>query len=169
MKQYYYHNGVDKFGPFSKEELHAKGITLDTQVWCEGMAEWAPARNVSELNALFVGAPAMPAITPAVPPVTPPPAAAPVNNNMAQQQLPPSTNLIWGILTTIFCCLPFGIVSIVYACKVESTFYSGNVTMAREYSKLAGRWALIAAIVGFVVFAIYFLAVGAELMYFMAL
>ncbi len=168
MKQYYYHNGVDKFGPFSKEELHAKGITLDTQVWCEGMTDWAPARNVSELNALF-GAPTTPPITPVVPPVTPPP-ATPINNTQQQQrQIPPSSNLIWGILTTIFCCLPFGIVSIVYACKVESTFYSGNVVMAQEYSKLAGRWALIAAIVGFVVFAIYFLAVGAELMYFMAL
>ncbi|MBO7197759.1 MAG: CD225/dispanin family protein, partial [Tidjanibacter sp.] len=33
---------------------------------------------------------------------------------------PPSSNLIWGILTTIFCCLPFGIVSIVFASRVDS-------------------------------------------------
>lgn len=30
----------------------------------------------------------------------------------------PDSNLVWGILTTILCCLPLGIVSIVKASKV---------------------------------------------------
>ena len=28
-------------------------------------------------------------------------------------------NMVWAILTTLFCCLPFGIVSIVYAAQVD--------------------------------------------------
>ena len=36
-----------------------------------------------------------------------------------QPPVKPSNNLVWAILTTICCCLPFGIVSIVYAAKVR--------------------------------------------------
>lgn len=40
-------------GPFSKEELRARGITPDTMVWHEGMADWAKASTVSSLSDLF--------------------------------------------------------------------------------------------------------------------
>ena len=38
----------------------------------------------------------------------------------------PSTYLVLSILVTIFCCLPFGIVGIVYASKVDSSWYAGR-------------------------------------------
>lgn len=68
----------------------------------------------------------------------------------------PSSNLVWGILTTILCCLPFGIVSIVYASKVDSLWYAGNFDAAQDSAKKAGQWAMWAAIIGFLVIAAYF-------------
>lgn len=32
----------------------------------------------------------------------------------------PDNNLVWGILVTILCCLPFGIVSIIKASSVDN-------------------------------------------------
>jgi len=57
----------------------------------------------------------------------------------------PNTNLVWAILTTLFCCLPFGIVSIVYAAKVDSLWYAGNYAAAQDASKKAGTWAIVSA------------------------
>ena len=66
-----------------------------------------------------------------------------------QAPMKPSNNLVWGILTTICCCLPFGIVSIVYAAKVDSLYYAGRYEEARTAARKAGTWAVVAAIVGF--------------------
>lgn len=52
--------------------------------------------------------------------------------------------LVQAILTTIFCCLPFGIVSIVYAAQVNSKLLAGDVSGARESSRKARMWAWIA-------------------------
>ena len=76
-----------------------------------------------------------------------------------QSQYKPNSNLVWAILTTILCCLPFGIVSIVYASKVDSFWYAGNYQAAQDASKKAGTWAMWAAIVGGVVIAAYIIFV----------
>lgn len=60
----------------------------------------------------------------------------------------PSTNLVLAILVTIFCCLPFGIVSIVYASKVDSFWNSGRYSEACDYSRKARNWALAGLIIG---------------------
>lgn len=71
------------------------------------------------------------------------------------QEAPPGSNLVWGILTTIFCCLPFGIVSIVKASKVNSLWASGAHAQARESAKDAKKWAIIAAVAGVVLAVLY--------------
>lgn len=71
------------------------------------------------------------------------------------QQFPPSSNLVWGILTTIFCCLPLGIVSIVYASKVEGLWASGNYNEARAAARKAGTWAMWSAISVAIIFVLY--------------
>ncbi len=68
----------------------------------------------------------------------------------------PSNYLVWAILCTIFCCLPFGIVSIVYAAKVDNLWNAGQYNEAQEASRKAKVWLLIGAIIGFVSAAIYF-------------
>ncbi|MBP5365612.1 MAG: CD225/dispanin family protein [Bacteroidales bacterium] len=74
----------------------------------------------------------------------------------APQVYPPSSNLIWGILTTIFCCLPLGIVSIVYAAKVDGLWAAGRFDEARASAKKAGTWAMWAAIAAVVGLILYF-------------
>lgn len=55
-------------------------------------------------------------------------------------------NLVWAILTTLFCCLPLGIVSIIYAAQVDGKRAAGDIAGAREAARKAGRWALCAAL-----------------------
>lgn len=75
---------------------------------------------------------------------------------------PPSNNLVWAILTTLFCCLPFGIMSIINSCKVDSLYnagdYAGAVERANQAKKWA-KWALIAGIVQYVILVIYYVFV----------
>ncbi|MDG5799905.1 CD225/dispanin family protein [Marinilabiliaceae bacterium ANBcel2] len=72
------------------------------------------------------------------------------------RQSPPKTWLAESILVTLFCCLPFGIVGIVNAAKVESRFYAGDVQGAFRTSANAKKWTtlsfwfgLAAGIIGF--------------------
>ena len=76
-------------------------------------------------------------------------------------EMPPSSNLIWGILTTLFCCLPLGIVSIVYASKVESLWHVGQKEAAYDASSKAKKWALWSALSAVILWfiSIFFLIV----------
>ena len=60
------------------------------------------------------------------------------------------SHLVWAILVTIFCCLPFGIVSIVYAAQVNGMVAAGNIDGARQASQNAKIWAWVAFGVGIV-------------------
>lgn len=74
----------------------------------------------------------------------------PEQKQPAPHQAPPPNYLVWSILSTIFCCLPLGIVSIVYAAQVNSKWQMGDFEGARLSSKNARLWALIALGVGLV-------------------
>ena len=82
-----------------------------------------------------------------------PPPAAPIGPS---GQVPPPNNLVWAILTTLFCCLPFGVVSIVYAAQVNGKFMAGDIAGAQESSKKAKTWAIVSAASGAVVLVVYF-------------
>ncbi|MBO2458523.1 CD225/dispanin family protein [Actinomadura violacea] len=71
---------------------------------------------------------------------------------------PPSSHLVWAILTTLFCCLPAGIVSIVFAAQVDSKWSSGDHAGAVNASEKAKTWAIVSAVAGAVVLVIYVLA-----------
>ena len=70
---------------------------------------------------------------------------------------------MWAILTTLFCCLPFGIVSIVFAAQVggefdgefDGEYDSGDSAGAVASSKSAKAWA-IAAVASFFVVVVGF-------------
>ena len=63
---------------------------------------------------------------------------------------PPPNYLVWSILTTLFCCLPAGIVSIIFAAQVNSKFAAGDYAAAESASNNAKRWAIISAVVGLI-------------------
>lgn len=70
-------------------------------------------------------------------------------------QTPPKNWLVQSILVTIFCCLPFGIVGIINATKVDSLFRSGNVEGANQAAANAAKWTKIGFIVGIIWIVIY--------------
>lgn len=69
----------------------------------------------------------------------------------------PDNYLIWSILVTLFCCLPFGIVAIIKSCAVDNAWNSQNIDAAKAASADAKKWCIIGAICGFVVSALYVL------------
>ena len=52
--------------------------------------------------------------------------------------------LIPAILSTIFCCLPLGVVSIIFATQVNSKIATGDIAGAMEASKKAKMFMFIA-------------------------
>lgn len=69
-------------------------------------------------------------------------------------------NLVWAILTTLLCCLPLGIVSIVYAAKVDGLVASGNLPAAQAAATSAKNWAIAAAVVGPALLLVYFFLIA---------
>ncbi|MCM1452399.1 MAG: CD225/dispanin family protein [Clostridium sp.] len=69
----------------------------------------------------------------------------------------PNTYLVWAILTTVLCCLPFGIVSIVKSTQVDSNWNAGNYDEAYRASDAAKKWAIISAVVSLVGSFFYFI------------
>ena len=79
-------------------------------------------------------------------------------NQPPQQQpvAPPQNYLVWAILSTICCCLPFGIVSIFYSTQVSSKMAAGDIAGAYDCSNKAKTWAIVSAIVGAIVNSLSF-------------
>lgn len=57
-------------------------------------------------------------------------------------------HLVWAIVTTLFCCLPLGIVSIVFSSQVDGKRIAGDLAGAREASRKAKSWAIWSAVAG---------------------
>ena len=72
----------------------------------------------------------------------------------------PKTWMAESILVTIFCCLPFGIVGIIYASKVNSFFMQGNYSEAHKASSNAKKWTKIGFFIGLATIIIYLLIYG---------
>lgn len=142
MSQFYYTDGKERFGPFTIDQLSDKNITESTLVWKEGLPDWVPARNLSELQSLFPQESSFP------PPLN-------IAYNTPVVEAPPKNWLIESILVTLFCCLPLGIVGIVHATKVDTLWSTGQREAAWKASKEAGKWTKLGAIIGVVVIVLY--------------
>ena len=146
MTQYYYTDGKERYGPFTMDQLRERNITSETLVWKEGMADWLPANKLNELDELLKPSEGFSSQVP--PPFITPLATEP----------PPKNWLVESILVTILCCLPFGIVGIIHATKVESFWIAGQREAAFKASREAAKWVKIALIVAVVGWVLYFLA-----------
>ena len=86
------------------------------------------------------------------PPPAPAPSAAytppPTPTGVVPVQIP---NYLWqSIVVTLCCCLPLGIVGIIFAAQVNDKIRQGDIAGAMEASKNAKKWTLIGFIVGIV-------------------
>jgi hypothetical protein len=142
-----YHVGRagQQLGVYPEETIRAmlqRGeLRPDDLGWREGQGDW------QSLGQLF-GAATPPPVSSAggVPP--PPQLSAAGARGLGGGNLPPpkpGNNLVPAILVTLFCCLPFGIASIVFASQVDSKYAAGDYAGAEASlakSKLWMWWAL---------------------------
>ncbi len=165
MEGFYYIDKVShqQYGPFSSESLRGK-IQPDTPVWKTGMGDWAEAQNVSELGYLFdanhsqSGSQASDHQFAYQPPLPPQGGQyAPFNQNQMEVRPKPDNWLVLSILATLFCCIPFGIVGIINASKVDGLYYNGDYDGAARASDSAKKWVIAAAISFLVIVIFYFL------------
>jgi hypothetical protein len=61
------------------------------------------------------------------------------------------TYLVWSILATLFCCLPGGIVAIIYSAMVSSKLAEGDAEGALRASKNAKLWCWLSFGIGLAV------------------
>jgi len=81
------------------------------------------------------------------------------NNTLSKPPRPPS-NLALAIIVTLLCCLPGGIVSIVYAAGVDSSYNDGDYEDAKRKSESAKKWAIASIVIGILIYVFYFGAMG---------
>ena len=176
MANYYLSNGGERQGPFPEEELLTYGMIPDSLVWCNGMPGWQRAGEVPELARYFAaqqpqyqqpgyGQPHYPQPGYGKPYYSQYPqyAQGQYGQEMGARPPKPDSNLVWAILTTLFCCLPLGIVAIVKASKVDSLYYSGDYEGAQQASNDAKKWATwsaVASIVFIVLYVIFVFVIG---------
>ena len=162
MATYYIVENNKQAGPFTYDQLAAKGITPETNVWTEGMANWTPASQVSELQALFA---------PQMPPQPEPdqetvlqdePQADYSSSSSQNDYEVPATmpkdykmQAIILIAASVFCCgvcagiinLVLGIMALLESNKIEGFYQGGNYAAAQEASDKAGKYFKIGIII----------------------
>lgn len=155
--QWYYSKNSMQMGPVDAAEIRAKlasgEISASDMVWREGQPDWMPVSKVAEFSDSQRVATAVEAAPPsfgAAPLETPYTPPAKVESSTAFQPNIP-TYLWQSIVVTLFCCLPFGIVGIIFASKVDGLKAAGNTTEAITASNAARKWITIGAICGVVI------------------
>ena len=77
----------------------------------------------------------------------------------------PDSLLAWSIVSTLFCCLPFGIAAILQSARVDGLWASGDYAGAHAAARKARYWMKWAAAVsiglvtGYVVIVLYALSI----------
>ena len=177
MQYWINHNGVQS-GPVDLDTMKVMGLTSSAYVWHEGLADWVKITQLPELQGVYaiegatVGQPLAveePQVKAeaTVPPV--PEQNVPIEGQPYQPQQPqqspyqpqyageqpaaepcPPTNLVWAIISTVLCCLPAGIVAIVYALKVTNKYREGDIEGAKRASETGAWWCIAAIILGII-------------------
>jgi predicted RNA-binding Zn-ribbon protein involved in translation (DUF1610 family) len=75
---------------------------------------------------------------------------------MGRFHTPPPNYLVQAILVTLFCCLPFGIVAIVYAAQVNGRAHAGDMAGAQSASDSAKMWCWVSFGLGLGVSVLWF-------------
>ena len=152
MATYYIVENNQQAGPFTLDQLAAKGITPETNVWTDGMSNWTPASQVSELQSLFAPQPA-----PQPEPEPQPDYSSSYSSPEEQGPMPKDWKIpsIILIAVSIFCCglcagivnLALGVMALLESNKIEGLYRQGNYAAAQEASDKAGKYVKIGGIV----------------------
>ena len=133
----YIHRNGQQQGPYTLPQLTLMTLTPDTPVWYEGLADWMPASQAPLTATLFNAQDSVPpASTPGMP--------------QRCNDVKPSTYLGWAIVSCILCCLPLGIVAIIYAAQVNDKWLRGDYDGAYRASQNAQIWTIAAIVLGII-------------------
>lgn len=67
----------------------------------------------------------------------------------------PPTYMVWAILATVCCCLPAGVVAILFSSKVSTKYYMRDYEGARKASENAEIWIIVSIVAGIIINALY--------------
>lgn len=155
MQYWINHNGVQS-GPVDLDAMKQMGLTSAAYVWHEGLADWVKITQLPELHGVYemveepavVGQPYQPHQ-----PVQQQQQATMPQQAEPQSQQPepcPPTNLVWAIISTVLCCIPTGIVAIMYALKVSNKYREGDIEGAKRASEVGAWWCIATIILGII-------------------
>ncbi|XP_069803825.1 dispanin subfamily A member 2b-like [Dendropsophus ebraccatus] len=83
------------------------------------------------------------------------PASNVVTMQPAPYQPPPQKDyLVWSVLNLICCCLPLGIVALIFSIKTRDATYQNNAPLAAKHSHTAKALNIAATVIGVVVIII---------------
>lgn len=88
----------------------------------------------------------------------PAPSAMPQGNQAsapAERKPMPKSYLLWAILATIFCCMPAGIVAIVFSTQVSSRYFVGDEAGAEKASNRAQIWIIASIVLSIITNSLY--------------
>lgn len=137
-KLYFLSKKGERQGPYTYEELEKLSLTANTLVWSEGSG-WKNLDEIEELRPLLDSSFDKEEINKE-------------SSSSSSFPMPVKTWFVESILIIVFCCLPFGIVALVHAIKVQSMNEQGKTDLAQFYSKKTKQWVSIGFVVGLIVF-----------------
>lgn len=76
-------------------------------------------------------------------------------NGMPQKPVNWVPYLVLSIISTLCCCLPFGVVGIVFSAKINSAMLAGNLEEAQNNAKMARIWIIVSFAIGLLTWLIY--------------
>ena len=164
--QYWINQDGVQSGPVELDALKEMSLTSRAYVWHEGLSDWVKITQLPELQGVYEMLEEPVAMGQ---PMAEPVQEVPVAQQPQQPQQPysppqqpqyagtqpvttdepcPPTNLVWAIISTVLCCLPAGIVAIVYATKVQNKYRMGDIEGAKRASETSAWWCIASIVLG---------------------
>ena len=168
---WYFMKDGTQYGPIPEEQIRTMArdgnLNQDDLVWSEGMASWVAAAEVGIFE--FPAPPPPPPPQYTAPPPPPPQYQAPPPQYGAPPPYPSApafgsagadipNYLPWAIVATLFCCLPAGVVAIVFASKANSAKAIGDFEGARKAAEHAKISLIVSVGLGLLVVVFYIFA-----------
>jgi len=158
MKYWIMLNGV-QLGPLEEDDARRLPLTAETPVWAEGFSDWLPAGKVDVFAPMFQqssqhynrfagnynagGA------------YRQQQASYAPGSNFGEIPPEPPTYLAWSILATLFCCIPLGIVAIIYSAGVSGAYNRGDYAGALSRSNNARNWIIASIVLGLISYGLW--------------